>query len=158
MWLYVSFLSRHVNHLPFWRAQGYYQGVSIMTLWQYRNRRHLGCRYFYRVYHRLQGTSSCKKLRESWIDSSYAQQLLKQIGMWALYLQRWLRHKRNNVPPLHNVLDPMVCVYFRPSTWVIGLKHDAERGNLVPLCIPLSEHHEHLDMEPVVWVGVEPRP
>ena len=47
--------------------------------------------------------------------------------------------------PLHNVLDPRVCAYFRPSARVIGLKHDAERGNLVPPCMSLSEHHEHLD-------------
>ena len=31
-------------------------------------------------------------------------------------------------PPLHNVLDPRVCAYFRQSARVIGLKHDAERG------------------------------
>ena len=64
--------------------------------------------------------------------------------MWALDLQRWLRHTRDIVP-LHKVFDPRFCTIADQAPR-FGLKHDADRGQpRASVYIPLSEHHEHLD-------------
>ena len=77
------------------------------------------------IYYRLQGTDSCKSLAESiapMLSSSYTDWYVGP-GSPAVAASQ-----TGSCTPLHNVLDPRVCAYFRPSARVIGLKHDAERG------------------------------